>query len=71
MCVNLTQVCFYQAEGLLNKVVELVDRGQRVDADDGEELFEARGKVVRRHLQLVDEPIHPPPARIVEVVEPQ
>ena len=54
VCVNLTQVGFYQAEGLLDKFMELVDRGQGVDADDGEELFEARGKVGRRHLQLVD-----------------
>jgi hypothetical protein len=43
-CVNLTQVCVYQAEGFLNEVVELVDRYPRVDADDGEELFEARRK---------------------------
>ncbi len=69
--IDSSQVCFYQAEGLLNEVVELVDRGQRVDADDGEELFEARGKVGRRHLQLVDQAIQPPPARIVEAVEPQ
>jgi hypothetical protein len=48
--VNLTQVGFHQAEGLLNEVVEQVDRGQLVDADDGEELFEARRKVGWRHL---------------------
>ena len=69
LCVNLTQLCFYQAEGLLNEVVELVDRGPRVDTDDGEELFEARGKVGRRHLHLVHQSILPAPARIVEAVQ--
>src|SRR5260221_12880613 len=66
VCVNLTQVCFYQEEGLLNEVVEQVDRGQGVDTDDGEELFESWGKVGRRHLQPFHQSIHPPPARIVE-----
>src|SRR6266516_4160793 len=70
-CVNLTQVCFDQAEGLLNEVMQLVDRGQGIDTDDGEELFEAPGKVGRRHLHLVDQSIQPAPARIVEAVEPQ
>src|SRR5258708_32151833 len=71
VCVNLTQVCFYQEEGLLNEVVEQVDRGQGVDTDDGEELFEAWGKVGRRHLQPFHQSIHPPPARIVEAAAPQ
>jgi hypothetical protein len=71
LCVNLTQVCVNQAQGLLNEVVKLVDRGQGVDTDDGEELFEARGKVGRGHLQLLDQSIQPAPARIVEAVEPQ
>src|SRR5260221_463522 len=32
VCVNLTQVCFYQAEGLLNEVAEQVDRVQGCQA---------------------------------------
>src|SRR5258708_26095462 len=71
VCVSLTQVCFYQAEGMLNEVVELVDRGQGVDTDDGEELFEAWGKVGWCHLQPFHQSIHPPPSGIVEAVEPQ
>src|SRR5260221_4022586 len=70
VCVNLTQVCFDQAEGLLNEVVELVDRGQGVDTDDGEELFEAWGKVGRCHLQPFHQSIHPLPSGIVEAVLP-
>ncbi len=70
-CVNLTQVCFDQDEGLLDELMQLVDRGQRIDTDDGKELFEARGKIGRGHLHLVHQAIQPPPARIVEAVESQ
>src|SRR5260221_13288816 len=69
--VNLTQVCFDQAEGLLNEVVELVDRGKGVNTDDAEELFEAWAKVGRCHLQPFHQSIHPLPSGIVEAVEPQ
>ena len=54
-CVHLTQAGLDQAEGLFDEVVELVDRSQGVDADNGEELFEARGKAGWGHVQLVDQ----------------
>jgi hypothetical protein len=57
--IDSSLVALHQAEGLLDEVMQLVDRGQRVDADDGEELFEARGKVGRCHLQLVKQSIQP------------
>jgi hypothetical protein len=56
-CVHLTQVGLDQTERLFDGVVELVDRSPRVDADNGEELFEAWGKVGRCYLQLVDQTV--------------
>ena len=52
LCVNLAQVYFYQAEGLLDEFMELVDSSQRVDADDAKGLFETRGKIVRGDVQM-------------------
>src|SRR2546427_13184066 len=65
-CIDSSQVALHQDEGLLDELMQLVDRGQRIDTDDGKELFEARGKIGRGHLHLVHQAIQPPPARIVE-----
>ena len=69
--IDSCKVALHQGECLFDEFMQLVHRGQRIDADDGEELFEAQGKVGRGHLHLVDQAIQPAPARIVEVVEPQ
>jgi hypothetical protein len=69
--IDSCKVALHQGEGLFDEFMQLVHRGQRIDADDGEELFEAQGKVGRGHLHLVDQSIQPAPAWKVEVVESQ
>ena len=43
--IDIREVGFHQVEGLLDEVMELVGLGKRVDADNGEELFETRRQV--------------------------
>src|SRR5258708_20862812 len=49
--------------------MELVDPGQRVDADDAEELFETRGKMERSNGHLLYQLIDPLEPRIVDMVQ--
>src|SRR5260370_8346896 len=59
----------HQAEGFLDQFMELVDPGQRVDADDAEELFETRGKMERSNGHLLYQLIDPLEPRIVDMVK--
>ena len=61
---------FHQTEGFLNEVMELVYSGKRIDTDDAKDLFETRRKVGRSDRHLPHQPIDPPKAGIVEVVQP-
>src|SRR6266516_2523274 len=51
--VDLSQMHLHQAEGLLDEVVKLVDRGPRINADNIEDLCETRTKVKRGNWHLL------------------
>ena len=67
--IKLTKMCLHQAEGLLNKLMELVDAGQRVDTHDAEDLFETGGKIEWGNGHVFYQSINPPKSRVIDAVQ--